>query len=112
MLAVLGVLFLENFVVHLTLDDFEERDVRGAQAGGFGDERTAARAAGASELPDAPGNQVDQNVGVANFLESFFADVAIQVCPTSDCFETEQVSYDIGIGRVKRATGLKIERKR
>ncbi len=62
----------------LFLDQFRQGDVGRAHVGGVRDERAADGPAAGVELANAPGNKVDQNVGVANFLQCFFAEFSVQ----------------------------------
>ena len=59
----------ERFPAHFVLHEFEQGDVGGAHVPRGFNQRPAAGAAGGVELPDAPRDQVNQNVGVANFLQ-------------------------------------------
>jgi hypothetical protein len=87
LLAVVGRLFcfsqFRHFKAHLLFDDFGKCDVRRSHVGGVGDQWTAGRAAARIELAHTTGDEVYQNVGVANFLQCFFAEFSVQVffCP-------------------------------
>jgi hypothetical protein len=69
---------LRHFEAHLVFDDFDQREVGGAEVAGVGHERAAQLAGAGIELADAPGNQIDQNVGVANFLQCLFYKFSVQ----------------------------------
>jgi len=69
---------LGHFPAKFFLDDFAERDIRGAEIGDIGDEGSADGAGAGIELANAAGDEVDQNVGVANFLEGFFTEFSVQ----------------------------------
>lgn len=62
---------------HLLFNDLGQRDIRGAHLTGF-DQRTAQAASARIELADPAGNEVDQNVGVANFLQCFLRKFSVQ----------------------------------
>ena len=62
----------------LLFDDLEERDVRCAHIPGFRDQRTAQAAGAGIELAHAARDEIDQNVGIANFLESFLSKFSVQ----------------------------------
>jgi hypothetical protein len=68
-----------HFEADFFLDDFEQGDVRDAQVRAGVNEGTAHGACAGVELADAPGYEVDQNVGVANLLQSFFREFSVQV---------------------------------
>ena len=78
---------LRHFEADFLLDDFQEGDVRGAEIADIRYERPAQRTAARSQLADAPGNQVDQNVGIANFLHCFFRQFSVQSA-NSGCLKT------------------------
>src|SRR5207244_8880855 len=56
----------DRFPVHFFFDQFGKSNVPGAQIGRGIDQGPAARATGRVELPHALGNEVNQNVGIAN----------------------------------------------
>jgi len=61
----------------LILDDLAQGDVRRAEVGIVRDERTTHAAATGVQLAHAPGDDVDENVGGANLLQSFFAEFSV-----------------------------------
>jgi len=61
------------------LDDFTQRDIRGAKAGDVRHQRPAGASAATVQLPDASGNQVDQDVRIRDLLQSFFDQGGIHV---------------------------------
>jgi len=69
--------FLGHFPAHLVLDDLGEGDVARAQAGHIIEQRTAAVAAAAVQLADAPRDQVDQYIGVAHFQQGESAQFSV-----------------------------------
>ena len=69
---------LGHFPADFFLDDFQQRDVRGTEAGDVSDQGTADGTAAGIELAHAARDEVDQNVGVANFLQSLFAKFSVQ----------------------------------
>ena len=81
--AALGLLLHQHIFdghvpAHFIFDDFAQSDVGNAQVGRVHDQGTAAGAAAGVELPDATRNEVNQNVGVANFCRGLFAEFRIQ----------------------------------
>ena len=50
------------------LDDFTQRNIRGAKVGDVRHQRPVGASAAMVQLTDAPGNQVDQNVEVRDLL--------------------------------------------
>ena len=61
------------------LDDFQQRNVsQRAKAGDISDQGTAEGAAAGVELAHTARDEVDQNVGVANFLQGLFAKFGVQ----------------------------------
>ena len=62
----------------LLLDDLEQRNIGRSQISGIRHERTAQGAGARGELADAARNEVDQNVGIANFLQGFFCEFGVQ----------------------------------
>src|SRR5438093_5525653 len=73
----------DRFPVHFVIDQFGESNVTGAQIGRGIDQGPAARATGRVELPHALGNEVNQNVGIANFLQCLPAKFCVQVLSQS-----------------------------
>lgn len=70
----------DQFKIQFSLDDLEHSDIACTETGHIFEHRTATWAAtDTGELANAPGNQVNQNVGVTNLLQSFFANIAIQL---------------------------------
>ena len=67
-----------HFETNFVLDDFEKRDVRRAHIPRLGDEGPAQSAGAGVELPDTAGNQIDQNVGITNFLQCFSSKFSVQ----------------------------------
>ena len=64
---------LGQIKANLFLDDFAQGNVRRAEGGGVGDERSAESAGAGVELAHAARDEVDQDVGVANFFQGFSA---------------------------------------
>ena len=62
----------------LFFDQFNERDVRSAQAGRIADQWPADGAATGIELAHAARDEINQNVGVANLLQCFFSQFSFQ----------------------------------
>ena len=63
---------LGHFDTDLLLDDFNQGDVRRPHVADVSYQRPTQSPASGVELAHASGYQVDQNVGVANFLQRFF----------------------------------------
>lgn len=61
--------YLRHFEAYFFLDNLEQRDVRCAVIRRRLDQRAAQRARARIELAHTPGNQVNQNVGIANLLQ-------------------------------------------
>jgi hypothetical protein len=69
---------LRQFPADLLIDDLEQRDIRRPKAGRVSDKGPTAGATPGIQLPDAPGDEVYQNVGVANLLQCFFTKFSVQ----------------------------------
>ncbi len=71
------ILLHNHFPSQLLFNDFQHRDVARPQPGRVRNQWTTARAA-AGQLSDAPRDQIHQNVWVANLLQCFLCNFAIQ----------------------------------
>src|SRR5215813_1526469 len=71
------LVFLRHFPAHLVFEDFAESDIGGAEVGRVGQQRFAASAAGGVQLAHAPGDEVDQHVGVTHFGQRLPAEITI-----------------------------------
>jgi hypothetical protein len=69
---------LRHFKAHFIFDDLEEGDVGGAEISDLGNQRPAQASRPGVKLADTAGNQVDQNVGIANLLQCFFRKFSVQ----------------------------------
>jgi magnesium-transporting ATPase (P-type) len=73
-----GLFLLHNhFPAQLLFNNFQHRNVAGAQASGIGNKRSATRAT-PGQLAHAPRDQIYQNIWIPNFLQCFFRNFAIQ----------------------------------
>lgn len=63
-------------IIHFAVDDFKQGDIGPAHVGGFIDQGVAAAAV--RQLPHAPGYEVHQNVGVADFRQGLLYVFAFQ----------------------------------
>ena len=70
--------WLRQLPSHLLFDHFQKRNVGGSQVGGIRHQGPTQAARARGELADAPGNQVYQNVGIANLLQCLFAKFSVQ----------------------------------
>ena len=61
-----------HFKANFFFDNFEQGDIGSPQVSDITDEGTAHGSATRVELADTPRNEVDQNVGIANFLQCLF----------------------------------------
>ena len=87
----------------LVLDDLAQGDVRGAEIAHVRNKGTADGAGAGIELANAAGNEVDQNVGVANLLECFFAEFSVQV----DSIQMSRIEYGVGAQAQQKKGGRK-----
>ena len=62
---------LRHLESDLFLNTLQQRDIGGPQVTRLGHQRPAQRARTGIKLPHAARNQINQNVGVANFLQCF-----------------------------------------
>ena len=69
--------FFGHLPAHLAFDKFLEGNIRRAQPGGVAQQRPAAGAPGGIELAHAPGHQIDEDVGIANFRQRLSTQFAI-----------------------------------
>ena len=80
-----------HFKANFLLDNFGQSDIGGTHVAGL-DQGAAHCARAGVELADAPRNQVDQNVGIANFLQCFSCKFSVQGF-FSKVFEPSQTKY-------------------
>lgn len=66
-----------TFPADFFLDNFAQRDVRDAHLSGVGYERATDRSGAGVELADAAGNEVYQDVGIADFLHGLFYEFSV-----------------------------------
>ena len=66
-----------HFEPDLLIDDFHERDIGGTVIAGL-DERPAHCAGAGIKLAHAARNEVNQNVGIPNFLQCFLRKFGVQ----------------------------------
>ncbi len=59
------------------MNDFEQRDVGGASLSNIDYERATYRSTAGIELADAPGDHIDQDVGIAHFREGLFNEFSV-----------------------------------
>ncbi len=67
-----------HFEPDFVLDDFEQGNIGGTEVARVRHERAAERARTGIELSHPSGDQIDQNVGIANFLQSLFCKFSVQ----------------------------------
>jgi hypothetical protein len=70
-------MFFGQFPAHLFFEDFAESDIGSAQVPVVQKQRPAAGASGGIQLANAPGDEVDQNVGVAHFGQRLAAEITV-----------------------------------
>src|SRR5580658_3183343 len=76
-----------HFPADLFLDDFAQGNVRDALAGGSVHKGTAQTTAAGIELANTAGDQVDEDVRVADFFGGFFSEFSVHYkkSPTAYC---------------------------
>ena len=79
---------------HLVLNDLQQGDVRRPEVADIRHQGPAAGASPGGKLADTAGNQVYQNVGVANFLQCFFCQFGVQAF-RQRCFESKRRIIDV-----------------
>jgi len=67
-----------HFKADFILNDFQKRDIRRAQMPRILDQRAAQGPRTGVQLPHTARDQVNQNVGVANFLQCFSSQFSVQ----------------------------------
>lgn len=67
-----------HFEPDFFFNDFAQGNICGSQISNFRYQWTTQAASTGIELSDSTRNEVDQNVGVTNFLQSFFGKFGVQ----------------------------------
>src|SRR5262245_351302 len=69
---------LRHFEADLFFNDCPQTDIRSTEISDVKYEGAAHCAGARAELPDTPRNQINKNVGVANFLQCFSRKFSVQ----------------------------------
>ena len=95
LLALLGhracqLRYLRHLEPDLVFDNLQQGNIGRSQVARVRHQWSAQRARTGIQLPYTPGDQIDQNVGVANFLQSLFCKFSVQ----SDYSKVDQNERD------------------
>jgi len=69
---------LRHFKANFLFDDLKEGNISRAKVSHLGNQRPAHGSGAGVKLANTAGNQVDQNVGIANLLQCFFRKFCVQ----------------------------------